>query len=197
MNVKLSIDKTYLNIVLCVNNYRDCMSNKQKLYELITKYQAIEHEMKDLKHQLTNIVATLPDEFLEDDVELMVKLKYEDVNYSDPGEWLKIKTLPESVLVRWERRLWLEWKSIGQGTTKQDILKAKLGEKNFKYLSYWLWCIPDFIKSVICDPGSEITNWARAAHEYDRGNSLLKTHIVGLFDMLNEEILIYENKLKK
>lgn len=99
------------------------MTNKKKLQQLLIKYKTIEDMMAELKGELTNITATLPDNDIEDDVEFFTKLKYNEIDPADTETWEKIQYIPMPVLIRWEQRLWLDRKSRAYGSLEEAELK--------------------------------------------------------------------------
>jgi hypothetical protein len=173
------------------------MSTKKHLQELIIKYQNIETEITQLKTELTSVVAKLPEVDIEEDVEFFVKLKYNDIKADSPDTWEKIGELPHPVLNRWDQRLWLDKKSRQYGSAEEKELKEKLGDKGFKSVERWLWYTPDYIKSVLCNPGNVSKSLSEIVDYYNKGTVLSKKHIGTYFDMLQEEIRVYENKTNK
>jgi hypothetical protein len=173
------------------------MTNKQNLQELIIRFQSLENNLKELKSELTLITSQLPDKEVEDDVELLVKLKYDEIKHDDIESWDKIEDLPYPILVRWEQRLWLDKNSRKYGSTVESQLKSQLGDKGYKAIEWWLYFTPDYIKSIMCNPAEISENLNRIKLHYSKGTVESKKYMKIYFDMLQEEIRAYENKLKK
>lgn len=169
------------------------MNIKLKLNEIVIKIQSIEQSLHETNKELVFLTSLVQETVISDNAYLMKKMKYDDIVFDDPNTWIHIKEIPEEVLCKWGSRLWLFQKTTFTYSRK-DEFETLLGLKGRKAIDQWFWTYDSFIKSIICHPISIDDHCIRLKRSYTDGTSVSKLYLKQFFDMLEEEVLMYENK---
>ena len=137
----------------------------------------------------------IPDEIISDDVRVLKQLKYKQIVYNDTDTWQYIEELPTEVIMKWNLKIWFFVKYEFTYQKKEEFEKL-LGITGRKSVDSWCWYIKDYLNSVCIDPNSASSCLHNAITAHNRGTKVSKEYMKNLFNLLDEEILLYEQRNK-
>jgi hypothetical protein len=178
------------NHLLKQMNYKEQLTELSSLLNILRS--EVVNQLTDINTKRLTAVAQMPEYEVSNSTLVMSKLKYEEIKFNKTDTWPHIATRPEIVLHRWARRLWL----INQtefGYNKKEEIEQQYGVSGRKSIESFLWSVSSYVNAIFVNPATAGAHLNNLVSAYNKGTLASKKKFEDFFEILQEELIKYEN----